>query len=334
MQGTNESSLEYLAGEDWFPAKRRNNSILVRFYLAPACTEGNTSLPVKPGEDIPFDGTPFRIMMGQVADKPYTSVYAHVVEATKDAKILFEEIKRILPTASYTIVSCPIKNSDAESYEASAMLMDQLIGALRPVVGNAVFHSLASEVAVTLSDKNMRQLLPATRLPQACAGPFAERNNWQETQEILSPLTALQGGNNLKKTLKLALELFEKAARENAPSNFFLYWVAIEVAAGEAGRNIKRILSECYQESFGFVQNTLGFEKILNLRNDSFHHGDFHDMPQDVERYIQVLFLDILRHRLGLSNKRHTQNYISDGFDLTRLDPLVGKSNVPAIRIT
>lgn len=81
----------------------------------------------------------------------------------------------------------------------------------------------------------------------------------------------------------------------------------------------------------GHVQNNLGLERLINLRTALFHNGEHHDIPQDVERYIQVVFLDLARASLKLSCKNFVSDYISQGFDLARLDRIKGRSIIASI---
>jgi hypothetical protein len=102
---------------------------------------------------------------------------------------------------------------------------------------------------------------------------------------------------------------------------FFSYWVALEVAADthSTGRIIT-LLGRTYARPNTYIQNDLGFDHLRKTRVAVFHGGEHYEAPSDVERYVQCLFLDVLRAKLGLESKRYMAEMIEAGFDVNRLD--------------
>jgi hypothetical protein len=54
-------------------------------------------------------------------------------------------------------------------------------------------------------------------------------------------------------------------------------------------------------------------------------------MPSDVERYVQLLFLDVVRAKLGLKCREYMAAEVKEGFDVKRLDRVVAQAKVPTI---
>jgi hypothetical protein len=314
-------------GKNWFQSESENNQILVRYYSIPAIND-DVSWPVPPETDINFFNNPFRIIICHIEDQQYKSVFPFLIAAGTKANFFFEEVKRVLPTAHYVIVSCAMES--AEDFNKKVVLMDKFIGSMRPVLGNGFFKSLVRQEIVTVSTGNMTVVTPTISLSKECEGPFASRANWNEVVEIRQKIEESSG---FKAQALLGCQLFERAARSDAPFNFFLYWVAIEVLS-ETNKTvkIKRLLAAAYNQNISYIQNELGFEKFINMRTSLFHEGTSHDIPQDVERYIQLAFLDILRHKLGLQCLKHLEKFVSGGFDIAKLNPLATARNIALVQ--
>ena len=66
------------------------------------------------------------------------------------------------------------------------------------------------------------------------------------------------------------------------------------------------------QSIYGFskeeVEDLLLWKGVLNARNDFFHHGKKINLHKDAERYLQLLFLDLLHHQLGYAPVRAALN--------------------------
>ncbi len=174
---------------------------------------------------------------------------------------------------------------------------------------------------------------PIVKLPQPFDGPFLNNDNFGELQEILDALQdqSLQISNRIC----LALELFEHGAQETSNSKFFYYWSAIEVLC-DTHRTARILgkLANAYAATRGHVQNELGFDLVKLMRTDLFHRGISHDVPQDVERYIQAMFIDLLRLELSLACRRQMEYQIREGFSIDRLRREIGQSNVVTIDAT
>ena len=57
-----------------------------------------------------------------------------------------------------------------------------------------------------------------------------------------------------------------------------------------------------------------------------FHNGEHYELPSDVERYVQCLFLDVMRAKLRLKCRGHMASAVKEGFDVKRLDRKVAQA--------
>lgn len=302
----------------------------MRYYTIPAMSD-DVLLPVKLEDDIVFDKTPFRVLICNIADQKYRSRFLTLVKLNNDAQFHIEEIMRTLPTAEYAIVTCPIESSEDEAYTKSVIKMDQFIGSNRPVVGNGFFQCLVRQAIIMVPSGEMREVTEFPKIGGPVEGPFASRENWDEINDIRQKIEI----SAFKERLLLAVELFEKAARSDSPSNFFLYWVAMEVLTElDSSRKIKAMLAKAYNSDLSYIQNDLGFEKLINMRTKLFHHGAMHNISAETERYMQACFLDLLRHRVGLPCHGHLKNYVSNGYDVSKLNSEHANKNIGVIKIT
>ena len=126
--------------------------------------------------------------------------------------------------------------------------------------------------------------------------------------------------------ITLATQLIEKAFSSQETFKFFSYWVALEVAA-ETHRHqgIISLLTNSYEQNNGYIQNTLGFQHLWETRTAVFHKGEHYEIPSNVERYIQCLFLDVIRAKLGLDCNRYMAAMVEAGFDVRQLDRTVAQ---------
>jgi len=123
---------------------------------------------------------------------------------------------------------------------------------------------------------------------------------------------------DIRRRIELALEFFNRAMRAEDP--FFYYWTALEVLCnGKAGK-IKQRLSLVYDLSIPEVDDRLGMARVAQWRHDLFHRGQRVWHSADVERYVQLLFLDLLRRELHLPSRRRASAMLQgDDYDLSAL---------------
>src|SRR5262249_49650031 len=117
--------------------------------------------------------------------------------------------------------------------------------------------------------------------------------------------------------IRLSLELMNDAMRKY--DGFFEYWTALEVLCDGKTNAIKSRLQKIYglknQQEAGIAT---GLSTLAEWRHQYVHAGVRPNLSADVERYIQLLFLDLLRHEVGLKPRGHLAGIQhAEGYDLS-----------------
>lgn len=111
----------------------------------------------------------------------------------------------------------------------------------------------------------------------------------------------------LRARLVLACQFFSRANEESYEyKRFFDYWTALEIVANGKSQRVRNLLAQAYGAKLPYVDKTLRFKEISDLRHDLIHNGIFKSLEPEVERRMQGIFLDLLRFQLGLTCKRIT----------------------------
>jgi hypothetical protein len=135
--------------------------------------------------------------------------------------------------------------------------------------------------------------------------------------EVAEAILAQTGDKSRR--LMLALELIDAAMRTG--HGFFEYWTALEVVVAGKVNRMKSILSAIYGvRSHHEVGEQTGLNVLARWRHEYVHKGIRPPLTADIERYLQLLFLDLLRHELGLPSRKYVvavQNAV--GYDLSSL---------------
>jgi hypothetical protein len=112
---------------------------------------------------------------------------------------------------------------------------------------------------------------------------------------------------------------FLTKAVELREHGFFEYWTALEVlCAGKAPKIRSQI-----QKGYGWqrshdVDKILGFEKVSQMRHALVHKGILPSMSPGFERYMHLLFLDLLSCGLGLPMRGLLLSYVREtNFDIS-----------------
>jgi hypothetical protein len=309
----------------WFPegSERR---IFVRYYSIVGQVQDQLDPAHRSVKEFNLTGHSFRVALVKISGQKYKSHHPWLISSDDGVvKVEVELLDRTLPTSLYVVVSTPVAPGAIDP-DSMARRMDHFASLSRCVAGNNFLWTLAREAFVDVASGNMVTPSEIVKLPQPLDGPFL-KGYFEELTALLSALT-----NHPPVALKrvsLALELFERGFQERAGSKFFYYWVASEVLCdSHRSARILANLVAAYGTTRGYVQNDLGFDLIKAIRVDTLHRGNPHDLPQDVERYIQSMFMDLLRHELKLSCSRYMEKQIAAGFDVDRLNKDVGRHNV------
>ena len=328
VEGT--EGLESLFVEDWFEEDGRRE-IYLRYYSMPFPPKDDFYVPGLDGNVVMFSGAQFRVAVAHISGQEYKSHFPWLTTSELGKYNIFvEEIKRALPRANYVLISTPITDTSDQAIQNASALMDGFTGMLRLVGGNNLLRQLVREAAVDISSGNMKATSAAVPVPHEIEGPFATRETWQQLEEVTDAIATRDDAEGNRITL--STQLVERAFSAQGPFKFFSYWVALEAAADVYGhKNFVNLLSNAYGRNNAYVQNDLGFQHIWETRTAVFHGGELYEMPYDVERYIQCLFLDVVRAKLGLESQGYMAAAVQAGFDVTRLDRAVAQANIRMI---
>ena len=138
---------------------------------------------------------------------------------------------------------------------------------------------------------------------QQCDGPIMAADNWVYFEETVEQLEVLSDSDK-KSRLRRALEFFHsgKSAVDTAvDEKFFFYWTSLQILCeGKGTMATNRKLQTIYNFSKDEVEEKLLWKDIVSARNDFHHTGKKIHLHKDAERYLQLLFLDLLRNELDL----------------------------------
>jgi len=102
----------------------------------------------------------------------------------------------------------------------------------------------------------------------------------------------------------LACQFFSRANEElHEYKRFFDYWTALEIIADGKSQRIRKSIAQAYGQNLQYVDQTLRFKEVADLRHNLIHKGIFKSLEPEVERRMQGLFLDLMRVQLSLPCK-------------------------------
>jgi putative endonuclease len=104
--------------------------------------------------------------------------------------------------------------------------------------------------------------------------------------------------------------------------DFVDHWTACEILCeGKRAPEMRRRLQKHYSlRERGDVDRLFGFKTLERWRHELFHRGIYPKFKPEVGRYMQMMFLDLLRHELNLGGPGYMQIFLrSPGYDLSEL---------------
>ena len=232
--------------------------------------------------------------------------------------VQFESEKQELPQSTYVLLTTPYKiDSESGDWAATNTRLDVAASIIRMHCGANFLRDLVLECEHEYTEGKMSEIGGARRLPQPSEGPFISPTNWDQISEIINKLGQLLPVN--KRRIDLSLEFFNRALNGEEP--FFNYWTALEILCKGKSQKIRMRLKECYGlDNVGDVDRFTGFGVLSNWRHEFFHKGIRRQLLADVERYIQLLFLDLLRYEIHLPKVGHIAGIQqASGYNLSEL---------------
>ncbi len=306
--------IQNLADKKWFE-KNPDSSVWVRIYTSLGLPHKNFFEELS---KIKFGGGlsgEIRLAHGHIENMEIPSIITFPFHALEDGSITISmdlSKKITLPKTNYIFFVTPL----SKEHEVKTAF-DEIACLIKLHFGHNFIRDVIYEGSVK-TDGQMSHFSEVFKTPSPKEGPFIHSENWLDTAEIRN---AIEGEKNqkIKERLKLSLKYFNKAMQEDS---FGSYCIAMDLFCGTKSL---RAMSSKIQKCYGFrsqqeAEKETGFKQIIEWRTKFIHHGIEPIITADVERYLQLLYLDVLRFELKLENKNHSlAARINPHFDLSSI---------------
>jgi hypothetical protein len=167
---------------------------------------------------------------------------------------------------NYIWVSTPYE-VDGKKIEIASVraALDEVSAVLCMHMGRNLLNSLVFEGDVRADGRAWGMPSAPIRTPTPADGPFLHSQLSSDIHETLASLRSIP--QSFRCRIELALQVFEKAQREN--EGFFDYWTAMEILCDGKAPKIRSQLQKCY----GFrthkdVDDKVGFAVVTKWRHD------------------------------------------------------------------
>lgn len=225
-----------------------------------------------------------------------------------------------LPKGPYVFISIPFKIDGKEGEEFFVKsYLNEVESILSMYSGNNFLHSIVFDGEMALTQKGKAGISgPAIPIPAECDGPFLSEDVWNLIIETFQEINKIKDVDKSNR-VRLSLKFFQKGKNTfNYDESFFLYWTAI-IALLEESKTmyINKKLQRLYSMSQEDVENKLRWKWAYEIRNDILHNAKSVDFNLTIERYFQLLFLDLLRGELDLKCQKFLLKFITEFLDFT-----------------
>lgn len=301
-------SLQTLAPDEWF-SDRSTSTFWLRAYTVLFVPDAKLNelfeqLVGESGQRLFQLGKPVRMAPVRVQDFKVPGFATTRLTARPDGSlnITIDPKDQTLVPAPYVFLVTPhrVNGVDGDGAETRGRL-DHAVTLLRLHTGNNLLRERVLEVEVEAADGTVHATSQSFRVPQLQEGPRVLPLTGDSVREVTSTLAALP--LDRRSRVELALELAYKAARSE--EGFLEYWFAMEVMCGNAGSIVSRLQRAYGLRSHREAENQTGFGVIRQWRHDLVHNGKRPDFSAHIERYLQSIFLDLIRDALGLAPQDH-----------------------------
>ena len=222
---------------------------------------------------------------------------------------------RALEETNYVLLVTPLKiDGDSRNYLEARKQLDASAGLLCIHTGVNFMRDLAAEGEVTAHDGQFTSAWQGYVTPATSQGPFLAAELGAARLEAKDAIRSLPDAKQDRITL--ALQLMNQGMRQE--NGFLHYWTALEIVGGNANQIRGRLRRIYNLKSHKEGGEATRFNVIAKWRHQYVHKGIVPPLTPDVERYLQLMFVDLLRDELSLASHR----YLSDlqnavGYDLS-----------------
>lgn len=218
-----------------------------------------------------------------------------------------------LPRSAYLLLATPHQIDGTAFKEAETLARLDRVEALVSIYfgSNLVYKKVFEAVYEATPAGKYSVVGDEMAAIQSSNGPATGADKWELFQESCIRIEAFKDTEK-KERINRALEFFHSAKSSPDKSKgekFFFYWTSFQVLCeGKGTMATNSQLQSIYGFSKEEVEDLLLWKGVLNARNDFFHHGKKINLHKDAERYLQLLFLDLLHHQLGYAPVRAALN--------------------------
>lgn len=312
-------NLSEFAEDEWF-ADRSKSTYWLRIYTSLGLTHKDFFPAIKDVYERIDRDPPVRMYFGQIdgLEVPIFRINMYVNEDGITAININSDNHKI-DKSNHVWFATPYKiDGDPGNHVETNRYLNRIESLIVLHMGQNFLRDIVFDGEVNAYDGNFSVASQAIKMPQMPEGPFLHKQNWQDIEEIETSLSSAP--IEIRNRLQLSLEFFERGVRED--DGFFEYWTALEILCNGKAQTIRSKIQKCYKlKHVKEAEERSGFKSIAKWRHDFVHKGDRPNVSSDVERYIQLLYLDLLRQELKLQPRHHMAGLQQAvGYDLSPIN--------------
>lgn len=247
---------------------------------------------------------PFNVLVGDLSS--VVTVQSTMVPSIKEGTLVMNSFvsDAKLPNCPYVAIVAP--ESKIGGGAITAINFARAFLCLN--FGSLVHYTLVAEFDFDASGKASFGG-PVFRLPM-----FADLARFPDVSianEIAARL-ALQM-DPYREKLQRACDFMSSALNQKDEAfRFAAYWIALEVLVGTGGA-IQDALAKAYGENRQFVDDSLCFKELAQMRIQLVHFGKFRTLLSYQERLLQIYFWEIVRSQIGLACRKLAVALVNSG---------------------
>jgi hypothetical protein len=203
-----------------------------------------------------------------------------------------------LPKIHAWFLITPLREEAGTSHPGEARaILDRASAILQLHLGRNLLRDVVFDGEVNARSGKISVASRGLRAPDAADGPAADPRLWGAVNELQEPMAALP--IERRDRLFRSLEFVERASRNE--EEFFYLWTAYELLCnGKANTIRSRLQRALAYKSVDAVDKRTGFGVVAKWRHDFIHKGVQIHLTTHVARYLEYIYVDLLRDELGL----------------------------------